>query len=677
MDQLTRYFPYGVVVLAAVALIVVMAPPQDSAQGMQLAQAGQLPVMDGGRVKPLEGYARTTLMQISSRQSWYDGDGHEHSAVEWLFDVVSSDTRHAQKLDSEDQPAFRIDSPRLRQRWGLPDVSNKKLPDGRERKDPYAYTLRELGPALTKIAEEGKDLFEAPPEKLDADQLKVKELFGQLLGLKRFAGYETPHKVFRIENDQVVDLLMLERRPGSYRYSFGEILPRLSLLIGESGRAAAMPDESRSVYDTKVLETGKKVERYLGLANLSSESLRVVPPAEGDQGWKAFDEAGDDAPIHRLVTLYRAHDADGFNKELGAYRARLEGQMPSDVQHASFEAFFNHAEPFYQSTWLFACVFLLACASWVGWSEPLRRAAFWLMVLTLVMHTAALFARMYLMNRPLVFITNLYSTAIFIGWVGALFGLGIECIFRRGIGLAVGGMLGFLTAIVAHNLATGDTLEQVVAVLDTNFWLATHVTIINAGYGATFVAGLLGAGLILAGVLTRGLDRPTYRLLGQILYGALCFATLFSFVGTVLGGIWADQSWGRFWGWDPKENGALLIVLMNALILHARWAGLVHQRGMAVLAVLGNILVIWSWFGVNMLGVGLHSYGFIPSTFYGMLVADFAHVCIAAVGLVPLRHWRSYAALNSPSARQATAPAPPAGRRARRGKGHSTAITPA
>jgi ABC-type transport system involved in cytochrome c biogenesis permease subunit len=267
---------------------------------------------------------------------------------------------------------------------------------------------------------------------------------------------------------------------------------------------------------------------------------------------------------------------------------------------------------------------------------------------------------MYLTNRPLVFITNLYSTAIFIGWVGALFGLVIECIFRRGIGLAVGGMLGFLTAIVAHNLATGDTLEQVVAVLDTNFWLATHVTVVNAGYGATFVAGLLGAGLILAGVLTPSLDRPTFRTLGQILYGVLCFATLFSFVGTVLGGIWADQSWGRFWGWDPKENGALLIVLMNALILHARWAGLVQQRGMAVLAVLGNIIVIWSWFGVNMLNVGLHSYGFIPSTFYGMVGADIVHVCIAAVGLVPMQHWRSYAALQGRSARPATvAPEPP------------------
>ena len=75
------------------------------------------------------------------------------------------------------------------------------------------------------------------------------------------------------------------------------------------------------------------------------------------------------------------------------------------------------------------------------------------------------------------------------------------------------------------------------------------------------------------------------KVLAKMVYGIVCFATLFSFVGTVLGGIWADQSWGRFWGWDPKENGALLIVLWNATILHARWGGLVRERGLMNLAI--------------------------------------------------------------------------------------------
>ena len=92
------------------------------------------------------------------------------------------------------------------------------------------------------------------------------------------------------------------------------------------------------------------------------------------------------------------------------------------------------------------------------------------------------------------------------------------------------------------------------------------------------------------------------------MYGMVCLALLFSFFGTVLGGLWGDDSWGRFWGWDPKENGALMIVLWNALSLHARWAGLVRERGFAMIAIFGNIITLWSWKGVNVLGVGLHAY---------------------------------------------------------------------
>jgi cytochrome c biogenesis factor len=112
-----------------------------------------------------------------------------------------------------------------------------------------------------------------------------------------------------------------------------------------------------------------------------------------------------------------------------------------------------------------------------------------------------------------------------------------------------------------------------------------------------------------------------------MIYGVVCFATLFSLVATILGGIWADQSWGRFWGWDPKENGALLIVLWNAIILHARWGGLARERGLALMTVFGNVVTSFSWFGVNMLGVGLHSYGFMDRAFgplIGFIVSQLA-----------------------------------------------------
>jgi Cytochrome C assembly protein len=127
-----------------------------------------------------------------------------------------------------------------------------------------------------------------------------------------------------------------------------------------------------------------------------------------------------------------------------------------------------------------------------------------------------------------------------------------------------------------------------------------------------------------------------------MIYGIICFAALFSFVGTVLGGIWADQSWGRFWGWDPKENGAVIIVLWNALILHARWGGMVRDRGLANLAIVGNIVTSWSWFGVNMLGIGLHSYGFTDAAFKWLMLFVSSQVTLLVLGMLPKHLWQSF-----------------------------------
>ena len=244
------------------------------------------------------------------------------------------------------------------------------------------------------------------------------------------------------------------------------------------------------------------------------------------------------------------------------------------------------------------------------WSRTLNRSAFYLLLLALAIHTFGLVSRMYLQERPPV--TNLYSSAIFIGWGAVIVALILERIFRDGIGAACAGAIGFITLIIAHHLAgSGDTLEMLQAVLDTNIWLATHVVAITTGYSAMFLAGMLAIIYVIRGVFTRSLTKRTANSLTRMTYGVVCFATLFSFVGTVLGGIWADQSWGRFWGWDPKENGAVLIVLWCAVILHARWGGFIRQRGLMIMAIFGNVITSFSWFGVNMLGVGLHSYGFM------------------------------------------------------------------
>ena len=183
-------------------------------------------------------------------------------------------------------------------------------------------------------------------------------------------------------------------------------------------------------------------------------------------------------------------------------------------------------------------------------------------------------------------------------------------------------------------------MEMMRAVLDSNFWLATHVVTITIGYSTTFLAGFLGIAYVFSMLFrtvvkssSKGKDLD--RTLVSMIFGITCFSLFFSLVGTVLGGIWADQSWGRFWGWDAKENGALLIVIWNAIILHARWAGIAKIRGLSALAILGNVVTAWSWFGTNMLGVGLHSYGFMDKAFVPLMAFIGSQVAIIVLAYLP------------------------------------------
>jgi ABC-type transport system involved in cytochrome c biogenesis permease subunit len=500
-------------------------------------------------------------------------------------------------------------------------------------------------------------------------------------------------KVFRIENDQVLALLGLPpRSETSFRYALDEFAGKTDQLIVKAKAANAVPKAERDLFQVKVLELFGHLQLYQELAEGSQPLL--LPPDEPGENWRTLrsavvreKQAAKIQPNARdldpalsslkvILGSYVAHEPKAFNKAVADYRLQLDREYPVETRHTDLELFYNHFAPFYQCAVLYVFVFILSCLSWFGMSDALNRSAFWLAILTLVVHTWALIARMYLMDRWFVFVTNLYSSAVFIGWGCVVLCLVLEWLFRNGVGNLIAAVLGSLTMLIGHHLAaSGDTLEMMQAVLDTNFWLATHVTCVTLGYVATFVAGFLGLVYVIRGVATPSLDRGLAKSLGQMIYGVVCFATLLSFTGTVLGGIWADQSWGRFWGWDPKENGALLIVIWNALILHARWGGMVKQRGMAVLAIVGNMVTGWSWFGTNQLGVGLHAYGFNNTLAAGLVIFWGFQLAAIIMGMLPLRWWVSYEALQTTKPVSSDPPPPHAdktngkrrGKRSRRG----------
>jgi ABC-type transport system involved in cytochrome c biogenesis permease subunit len=570
-----------------------------------------------GRFQPFDSVARNSLLQIRAKQTVYEktgGRAQTLSATDWLLEVMMKPEQ------ADDRIVFRIDNNEVTELLKLPD--NQKF-----------YSLNQLRPQLDEIEKQVRRI-----ESIDSSKRTVFE--SQLMKL-----------------DEVMNLYQrLEislKPPGSD--DFAAELDAYQKSI-PPGIAAVNAREAGQKFDQEAFNT---LLGFMGNYNtVASFALPLtIPPADlslprddwqniGTNLMQTSRTGGLNPAVKfyaEMVTAYRSDQPADFNQAVAGYRFWLVGRFTPQLRKADREFFFSTLEPFYKAMVIYVLALVLALFSWFNLSDWLRRSAFYLIALAWVIHTFGLVFRMYLEGRPPV--TNLYSSAIFIGWGAVILGMVLEKIYRDGIGCVVAGSAGFVTLIIAHNLAlSGDTMEMMRAVLDTNFWLATHVVAVTLGYASTFVAGFLAIIYILRGVFTTTLTSETAKSLARMVYGIVCFATLFSFVGTVLGGIWADQSWGRFWGWDPKENGALLIVLWNATILHARWGGLVRERGLMNLAVIGNIVTSFSWFGVNMLGIGLHSYGFMDAAFKWLMLFIGSQVAIILLGLLPQKLWRSFQA---------------------------------
>lgn len=482
------------------------------------------------------------------------------------------------------------------------------------------------------------------------------------------------YKVFRIENMDVLSSLGLEERKG-FRYSFREIMPKIGNLDSASRAAFGKAAKQRDLYDKQIIKTANKfylyqnimasfedpisipkeqlmstAQRYMQLENYSIPL--AIPPHSESTRWRPLMSALLAGPMTQpdpvavkfaaMLNAYRDGNAALFNSAVAEYEAVVQAENPEALNKLSFEIFYNRLGAFMKAAELYLLVFIISCFGWLARKRGPIDAALALMICAFIPHTFAIVARCFLSGYPPV--TNLYSSAIFIGWAAVLAGSVLEAVYRKaeGMGNLVGGIAGFVTLLIAHFLAgDGDTMEQMRAVLDTRFWLATHVITVTLGYMATFVAGTIGVFYIVSGLFTKRLDEQTNANMYRMMYGTTCFALLLSFVGTVLGGLWADDSWGRFWGWDPKENGALLIVLWTAIMLHARYGKMVANRGFAIMAVSGNIVTAWSWFGVNQLGVGLHSYGFTQSATFWLLVFVGTQLAIIGLGLLPSKVWRS------------------------------------
>ena len=626
-----RFLPWIILAVAAACIAANWLPSKMAKDNFDFSRFGEIPVLVGGRIKPLDTVARNSLLIIHGKQELGLEGGRRLSAMQWLTDSLFN------APIADQYPVFVVQNADVLGLFGW------------QQSDRKYFSFAEFSPFLKQIDEQA-----AQSDKLEAVQRSAFQsaILNLRNGLSLYQRLKNSIQPEGVEN-------------------FTPELQTYASSVPGAATAARQRSMGENFDKSKLDDVAQMIQRYEHLSDMAY--ILAVPPAEPNGEWHSIGnsllQSVGIGEIHPIVAeyavigdAYRANGPTLFNQHVQGMSDWFAKEQPNTSKRASFEFLFNRLQPFSQSMTLYVLAFLLACASWLGSSSILRRSAFSLLLLALAIHTFGLFSRMYLQERPPV--TNLYSSAIFIGWGAVIVALILERIFKDGIGAACAGAIGFVTLIIAHHLAgSGDTLEMLQAVLDTNIWLATHVVAITTGYSAMFLAGMLAIIYVVRGVFTTSLKKQTADSLGRMTYGVICFATLFSFVGTVLGGIWADQSWGRFWGWDPKENGAVLIVLWCAITLHARWGGFIRQRGLMIMALFGNIVTSFSWFGVNMLGVGLHSYGFMQKAFPWLVGFMISQLALMTVAAMPLERWRSFAPARVPSRDESPqiSPAPSAG----------------
>ncbi len=583
---------------------------------------GKLLAMSDGRLRPLDTTSRTILLLLQGKQTVKFND-YEMSATEWILDSL------AKPNISDDYPVFLINNPEVKNALGIFDTDRKH------------YSFREMIKHIDFISEQVREISAIKANKRSAYQ---REMFNFYNRLTLYHRLKNSLFIQRTENN----IEKLNRFQKIAAQANEIISKKRTIISGSQGKETLTEDERITM---RKLDELMKESEYT--AQISY--IRFLPPLEGhNTEWSTYGdgllEIVNRQSLHphietyaHIIDAYQHGDYVKFNNKVKELNDFYTQKFPSESFYNQLEYQFNRFDLFYKGIIVYFLSFLFICVYWMSRNDLWYRCGVALFYLTFFFHSLGIGLRMLIQGRPPV--TNLYSSSIFVGWGAvAISGVLLFLLKKRSQYLVgVASLIGGITLIIALNLASaqGDTMEMMQAVLDSNFWLATHVIVITIGYSSTFLAGFLGMLYLLQGIFTKQLTPEKQRYYRKVVYGIIAFSLIFSFTGTILGGIWADQSWGRFWGWDPKENGALLLVLWCAITLHCHRFGFVQTGGLMKLAIVGNVVTLFAWFGVNLLGVGLHSYGFTDKGFSWFIGGIFFHLVFLFLGFLPTKYWRS------------------------------------
>lgn len=405
----------------------------------------------------------------------------------------------------------------------------------------------------------------------------------------------------------------------------GRITPAM---LDQHGRAIAERFMDQDSYRRGLMSLDTAYEMF----DRSWANLLVVAPASKDQPWIHLSQLPDDHPA-RVAALalgerWRARDADGVNAQARALREALLAVSPDvyPTSRRSLEAFYNRARAFEWGMWLYAFAvvsLLLAFGTGRAW---LAKAGGAFLGGGLLLHAVGFAARCVIAER--FAIQNQFESMTGVSLFAVVVGSVIMLVRRQWLFGAAAAGVGFLILITATQTGIpGREIEREAAILNTSVLLKYHVTTVLSSYGLIALGFLLSLFYLGANYLGRrdsvggggvalamGGRAPGTRAklladldASQMIVLQLAFWTLG--VGILLGAWWADHSWGRWWAFDSKETWALITWIVYLIVIHVRVAR-PAGKGLttAWLSVVGFFVMLWTYFGVNLLLPGLHAY---------------------------------------------------------------------
>ncbi len=386
----------------------------------------------------------------------------------------------------------------------------------------------------------------------------------------------------------------------------------------------------------------QRVEKMVRIIQ-GDENLNIVPhPTDRRGSWMSLKGLadmfrGEEKPPYTreqvqklyegykaMAESYRERDNAKFVAASQSFRTTLAELSPSvypAYDALAREVSYNNTRPFGRA-WLFylSAVILgvLVFRTEAKWPFRIVMALF---LAGLSFHVYGFVIRCIIAGRPPV--SNMFESVVWVGFGAVFFGLIFELKYKVRYFLLSGAGAGFLCLVLMDivPVVMGNpgmpgfepSLRPLVPVLRDNFWLTVHVLTITLSYAAFMLAWVLGH-VTLTAHLVRPDAKAQHHALHSFVYRAIQIGVLLLATGTILGGVWAYYSWGRFWGWDPKETWAFISLLCYLFVLHGRFAGWWSNFGMSVGSVLCFQAIVMAWYGVNFyLGSlgngGLHSYG--------------------------------------------------------------------